>query len=38
MIAMPPKDGPMTVITALMQARGKAFLVKTGCDGVRVEA
>jgi mevalonate kinase len=38
MIAVPPKDGSGSVITALMQARGKAFLVKTGCDGVRVEA
>jgi mevalonate kinase len=37
-IAMPPRKGSDTVITALMQARGKAFLVKTGCDGVRVEA
>ncbi len=38
MIAMPPRKGSEAVITALMQARGKAFLVKTGCDGVRVEA
>ena len=38
MIALPMQDGSGTVITALMQARGKAFLVKTGCDGVRVEA
>lgn len=38
MIAMPPIDGSGTVITALMQARGKAFQVRTGCDGVRVEA
>jgi mevalonate kinase len=37
-IAMPPRKGSATVITALMQARGKAFMVKTGCDGVRVEA
>ena len=37
-IAMPSQDESETVITALMQARGKAFLVTTGCDGVRVEA
>jgi mevalonate kinase len=37
MIALPTPHGFAALITALRQAKGVAFAVKTGCEGVRVE-
>jgi mevalonate kinase len=37
MIALPPSDGIAEIMTALRQAKGRAFAVKTGCEGVRIE-
>jgi mevalonate kinase len=37
MFALPPIEGSSAILTALMQARGRAFPVKTGCEGVRLE-
>lgn len=37
MIALPTPHGFAALITALRQARGTAFAVKTGCEGVKVE-
>lgn len=37
MIALPTPHGSAALITALRQARGTAFAVKTGCEGVRLE-
>ncbi|MDM7935206.1 MAG: mevalonate kinase [Methanothrix sp.] len=36
-IALPPPGGASSVITAISQARGEAFLVQAGCEGVRLE-
>jgi mevalonate kinase len=36
MIALPSSEGSTRLIAALKQAGGRAFLVKTGCEGVRV--
>jgi mevalonate kinase len=37
MIALPKKEGYSAVAVAIRQAHGRAFLVKTGCEGVRLE-
>jgi mevalonate kinase len=37
MIALPPARGPGDIITAIRQARGRAFSIRTGCEGVRLE-
>ncbi|MCX6668672.1 MAG: mevalonate kinase [Methanothrix sp.] len=37
MIALPPTGGSAALITALRQAKGTAFSVKTGSEGVRLE-
>ena len=37
MIALPTPLGTNALITSLRQARGLAFAVKTGCEGVRLE-
>ncbi len=37
MIALPPKNGAFAISVAINQARGMAFSVKTGCEGVRLE-
>jgi mevalonate kinase len=37
MIALPAPDCREASITAIRQARGRAFPVKTGCEGVRLE-
>ncbi len=37
MIALPPTSGSAALIIALRQAKGTAFSVKIGCDGVRLE-
>lgn len=37
MIALPRPDGKAALMVALEQARGRAFIVRTGCEGVRVE-
>ncbi|HUI39432.1 MAG TPA: mevalonate kinase [Methanothrix sp.] len=37
MIALPRPNGAAALTVALEQARGTAFMVRTGCDGVRVE-
>lgn len=37
MIALPTPHGFAALITALRQARGTAFAVKAGCEGVKVE-
>ncbi len=36
-IALPPKEGSSAMVTAIRQAQGRAFTVKTGCEGVRIE-
>jgi mevalonate kinase len=38
MIAIPSSSGSAPILTALKQARGRSYLVRTGCDGARVEA
>lgn len=38
MIALPPEEGSRAILTAIAQAKGRAFAVKTGCDGVRLES
>jgi mevalonate kinase len=38
MIALPGRAGPEALLVALRQARGTAFTVATGCEGVRMEA
>jgi mevalonate kinase len=38
MIALPSPGNQAALVTALEQARGRAFLVKTGCEGVRMES
>ena len=38
MIAIPSGRGSAPIVTALMQARGRAYQVRTGCEGARVEA
>lgn len=38
MIALPQPHGSSGVVIALRQARGRAFLVRTGCEGVRLES
>lgn len=38
MIALPRPDGASSLTVALEQARGRAFMVRTGCEGVRLEA
>lgn len=37
MIALPPKDGTSAIAVAIHQAQGRAFSVRTGCEGVRLE-
>jgi len=37
MIALPCPEGRSMMVTAMEQARGKAFPVRTGCQGVRLE-
>lgn len=37
MIALPSPGNQASLVTALRQARGRAFLVRTGCEGVRME-
>lgn len=37
MIALPGSAGELVLLTAIVQARGAAFIVDTGCDGVRIE-
>ncbi len=37
MIALPRPDGAALLTVALEQARGRAFMVRTGCEGVRLE-
>ncbi|HWQ20037.1 MAG TPA: mevalonate kinase [Methanotrichaceae archaeon] len=37
MIALPPEGGEAEIATAIRQARGRTFAVKTGCEGVRLE-
>ncbi len=37
MIALPAPGNQAALVTALKQARGRAFLVRTGCEGVRTE-
>jgi mevalonate kinase len=37
MIALPSQVGISTLMTSLKQARGVAFAIKTGCEGVRLE-
>jgi mevalonate kinase len=37
MIALPSPGNLAALVTALEQARGRAFLVRTGCEGVRME-
>jgi mevalonate kinase len=37
MIALPSPGNWAALVTALEQARGRAFLVRTGCEGVRME-
>ncbi|MCQ8903468.1 MAG: mevalonate kinase [Methanothrix sp.] len=37
MIALPREGTSQKTITAISQARGRAFVVRTGCDGVTVE-
>lgn len=37
MIALPSPGNQTALVTALEQARGRAFLVRTGCEGVRME-
>lgn len=37
MIALPRPDDVASLTVALEQARGRAFMVKTGCEGVRLE-
>jgi len=37
MIALPGAEGSGPVITAIKQAKGRAFCVRTGCQGVRLE-
>ncbi len=36
-IALPGTQGEAALITSLRQARGSAFLVRTGCEGLRLE-
>jgi mevalonate kinase len=36
-VALPGPSGPATAATAIRQARGTAFHVRTGCEGVRLE-
>ncbi|MGB9924039.1 MAG: mevalonate kinase [Methanothrix sp.] len=36
-IALPGEGACLRTITAISQARGRAFVVRTGCDGVTVE-
>jgi mevalonate kinase len=36
MIALPSAEGSAKLIAAMRQAGGRAFLVRTGCEGVRV--
>ncbi|MDM7935639.1 MAG: mevalonate kinase, partial [Methanothrix sp.] len=38
MIALPSPGNQAALVTALEQARGRAFLVRTGCEGVRMES
>lgn len=38
MISLPPRNGNSAILTAITQARGRAFTVKTGCEGVRLES
>ncbi len=38
MIALPRTGGEARLTVALEQARGRAFMVRTGCEGVRLEA
>jgi mevalonate kinase len=38
MIALPSPGNQVALVTALRQARGRAFLVRTGCEGVRMES
>ncbi len=37
MVALPGDRGPEAAATAIRQARGVAFKVRTGCEGVRLE-
>jgi len=37
MIALPKDGGEAEIATAIRQARGRTFAVKTGCEGVRLE-
>jgi mevalonate kinase len=37
MIALPCPEGQASIVTAIEQARGRAFPVRTGCQGVRLE-
>jgi len=37
MIALPPPQGSSGVAMAMRQAKGRAFAVQTGCEGVRLE-
>jgi mevalonate kinase len=37
MIALPPSGGAAEMMTAIRQARGRAFATRTGCEGVRLE-
>lgn len=37
-IALPSSEDGSTIVTALKQAKGKAFLAKTGAEGVRIES
>lgn len=37
MIALPGSAGELALLTSIVQARGTAFMVDTGCEGVRIE-
>lgn len=37
MIALPRPDGAAALMVSLEQARGSAFMARTGCEGVRLE-
>jgi mevalonate kinase len=38
MIALPPVEGNSAILTAIAQAKGRPFTVRTGCEGVRLES
>jgi mevalonate kinase len=38
MIALPPEEGCRAILTAIAQAKGRAFTVRTGSEGVRLES